>query len=58
MYQLDSASLHLAVRLSPYKSAIINAITNEFAWRYYHTFTWLVAYSNSRQTVNNIKENH
>ena len=30
-------------RLSPYKSAIINALTSKLAGRYYFTFAWLVA---------------
>ena len=39
----DFATLHLSGRLSPYKSAIINAPTSKLVERYYHTFTRLAS---------------
>ena len=41
----ESASLLPHVGLAPYKKAIINAVTNKFARRYYCFFARLVAYA-------------
>lgn len=43
--QLDFTAFHLAVGLSPYKNAIINAPASKLAERYYYIFARLVAYA-------------
>ena len=39
----------LAVVLSPYKIAKIDALASKLAGRYFHYFAWLVAFTNSSQ---------
>ena len=41
----------LAVVLSPYKIAKIDALASKLAGRYFHYFAWLVAFTQSSQKI-------
>ena len=45
----SSGKNSLAVGLSPYKIAKIDALASKLAGRYFHYFAWLVAFTNSSQ---------
>ena len=45
----SSGKTSLAVWLSPYKIAKIDALASKLAGRYFHYFAWLVAFTKSSQ---------
>ena len=47
----SSGKNSLAVGLSPYKIAKINAFASKLAGRYFHHFAWLVAFTKSSQKI-------
>ena len=47
----SSGKNSLAVGLSPYKMAKINAFASKLAGRYFHHFAWLVAFTKSSQKI-------
>ena len=47
----SSGKKSLAVGLSPYKIAKIDALASKLAGRYFHYFAWLVAFTNSSQKI-------
>ena len=47
----SSGKTSLAVWLSPYKIAKIDALASKLAGRYFHYFAWLVAFTKSSQII-------
>ena len=47
----SSGKNSLAVGLSPYKIAKIDAFASKLAGRFFHHFAWLVAFTNSSQKI-------
>ena len=47
----SSGKNSLAARLSPYKIATIDAFASKLAGRYFRYFAWLVAITQSSQTI-------